>query len=215
MADTPNGETVTPGDSQTTVQTTSTPSNQGNQVDTAEVERLRKEAEQAKMRAQQLENEKLAREKTDEEARQKQLEEQNEWKTIAEQNQAKLDAFEREREESVKKIELETAEAEILKEFPQDVADAAKDLDLGLSENSEEAKEALKTKLTKLSEKVSAENRVTSNNGKTNTNTPDRQALMVEHAKQQTITPGETPQYHEALSKLNWVQGAKAINGDE
>ena len=61
---------------------TATP--QVNAVDTAEVERLRKEKEQADMRIRQLENEAKKRQEADEATRLTQLEEQNEWKTVAE-----------------------------------------------------------------------------------------------------------------------------------
>lgn len=214
MADTPNGETANPGASQTPVTTVVTPPAQSNAADPAEVERLRKQAEQAEMRARQLENEKAERDKRDAEAEQKRLEEQNEYKSLFEQEKAKREAFEKEREEAVAKIELEKSQAEVYKEFPDDVVELAKDTGLTLNESSEEAKEALKTKLNKLSERVSGKNAVTSNNGNETTNKPDRHALMEQHAKVQSITPGDTPVFHQALSELNWVKNAKAINGE-
>lgn len=215
MADTPTGETVTPGDSQTNATTTSTPAPAQDNVSAAEVERLRKEAEQKELRIRQLENERKAREEKEEAERQKQLEEQNEWKAIAEQNKAKLEAFEKEREEAIAKIELEKAENEVLGEFSEDVKAAAKDLELSLTEPSDEAKEKLRAKLTKLQEKVAADNKVTANNQNTVTNPQSRQELLQEHAKTQTIRPGETPAYSKALSELNWVKLAKAENGEQ
>lgn len=213
MADTPTGETVTPGDSQTNATTTSTPPQDN--ASAAEVERLRKEAEQKELRIRQLENERKAREEKDEAERQKQLEEQNEWKAIAEQNKAKLDALEKEREEAIAKMELEEKQNEVFKDFPEDVVELAKETGLTLSENSEEATEALKTKLNKLSERVVSKNKVTANNQNTVTNPESRAELLQEHAKTQTIAPGATPAYDKALSGLNWVKYAKSINGEQ
>lgn len=218
MADTPNGETVTPGDSQTDATTTSTPPVAPPTTDNAsaaEVERLRKEAEQKELRIRQLENERKAREEKDEADRQKQLEEQNEWKTIAEQNKAKLDALEKEREEAVAKIELETKQSEVFKEFPEDVVELARDTGLTLSENSDGAVEALKAKLTKLSEKVSSQSRVTPNNQSSPASADSRTELLREHAKTQTMSPGNTPHYDKALSGLSWVKQARAMNGEK
>ena len=218
MADTEkNSETATQGDSQTTVTTTSTQdNNQGNQVDTAEVERLRKEAEQAKMRANQLEKEKAEREKRDAEAEAEKLAEQNKWKEIAEQNKAKVEAFEKEREEAVAKAELEKTQEDVYKEFPQDVVELAKETGLELNENSEEAKEALKTKLNKLSEKISSDGKPTANNQRDNNNQPSRDELMKQHAEAQNKTPGSTSQaYDEAVGNLNWIKHSKAINHEE
>jgi hypothetical protein len=213
MADTPNGETATQGDSQTTVPTPAAPV--ANASDPAEVERLRKEAEQATLRANQLANQLKAKEDAEEKARQAALEEQNEWKTIAEQEKAKRLDLEAEQERAVAKIQLDESQTEVFKEFPDDVVELAKDTGLTLNENSEEAKEALKSKLNKLSERISSSSNVTPNNQATNTKAPDRNELLQEHAKQQTITPGDTPAYHKALGGLNWIKVAKADNGEE
>lgn len=215
MADTPNGETVTPGDTQPSATTTSTPAPAQDNASAAEVERLRKEAEQKELRIRQLENEKTARERAEEEARQKALEEQNEWKQIAEQNKAKLEAFEQEREAAVAKIELTEKQDAVYKEFPEDVVELAKETGLTLNENSDEAKEALKAKLTKLSERVSANNQVGPNNRNTTVTAETKEELIREHAKTQTMNPGATAAYDKLLGGLNWVQQAKAENGDK
>lgn len=161
MADTPTGETVTPEAPSNNATPPATPVVN---ADAAEVERLRKEAEQARMRANQLENE-LAKRKADEEAAKlKQLEEQNEWKTIAEQNAAKLEAIQQEREEAERQTAIRTATSDVLKDYSQDVIELAEDAGLALVDDSEEAKAAFKQKLDKISAKVSASVRPATNN---------------------------------------------------
>lgn len=179
MADTPSGETVTPGDSQTTVQTTAPA--QGNAVDQAEVERLRKEAEQARMRANQLEKEAEARKKADEEAEAKRLEEQNQWKEIAEQEKAKRLELETAQEQAQRKAELEAAKAAIFKDFNQDVVELANDAGLDLADTSEEAQDKLRATLDRLQAKISSETKVTPNNP--NTPPVDDRAKLLEQMR--------------------------------
>jgi len=164
MSDTDNkpSETVTPGDSQTTVQTSAAPV--ANAVDPAEVERLRKEAEQNRMRANQLENELKKKEEAEEEAKRKRLEEQEEWKQIAEQERTKREALETERETEQRNKELNEATDKLFSDFPAEVVEIAKETGLSLNENSDEAREALKSKLTKIQSKVSSETKPTPNN---------------------------------------------------
>lgn len=149
---TPTGETVKPGDSQTTVTTTAPV--QGNAVDPAEVERLRKEAEQAKMRANQLENQLKERQAKEEAERQKQLEENEEWKTIANQKDARLKEIEAEKEQEQRQKELKAATDSVLSEYPEAVQEIAKEAGISASDSTDEAKEALKAKLERIKEKL-------------------------------------------------------------
>lgn len=163
MADTlPASETANPGDSQTTVPTPATPS--VNAVDPAEVERLRKEAEQKELRIRQLENEARKKAEEEEAARQRQLEEQNEWKQVAEQNKAKLEAYEKEREEAEARQELTNAANQILSTFSSEVQEEAKALGINLLSADDGSKEAFKAKLDRLSERVSANATPSANN---------------------------------------------------
>lgn len=205
MAETPNGET----------QNQPPLKNDGNSSDSsqlaAEIERMRKEKEQAEMRANQLANELKAKADAEEAARLKKLEEENEWKQLAEQEKAKREALEQEREAAAAKVELQNSQSEIFKEFPQEVVEVATEAGLGLSEASEEAKEKLRASLTKLSEKIAGQAGVRPNNpsvpqpsGKT------REELLQAHA--QNSSPRA---FQEAVSGLGFVKHAKEINGIE
>lgn len=161
MTDTPNSETVVEPKNDATP---SAPQPVVNTVDTAEVERLKKEAAQAQMRANQLENELKKREAAEEAAKLKQLEENNEWKSVAEQNRIKLEALEAEREADERAKELAAAKQEVFKEFPAEVIELAEETGLNLSDVTDDAKEALKAKLEKIQSKVVTNKPVTPNN---------------------------------------------------
>lgn len=162
MADTPNGETATPGDSKTTETTTATP--QVNAVDTAEVERLKKEAEQARMRAQQLENELKAKREAEEAEKAKQLEEQNQYKSLWEQSQAKLKEAQEQREREERQKAIESGTQEVLSQFSKEVVEIAKEAGLSLNDTTDEAKNLLKEKLEKIQSKVVRDAQPTPNN---------------------------------------------------
>lgn len=149
MADTPPaGETAKPGDSQTqgtppAAPATPAPAN----VDNAEVERLRREKEQAEMRARQLENEKRDRDATDAEAKRKQLEEQDEYKQLYEKTQADLKALQDTQAAAERNTALSQATDGIFKDYPTEVVELAKTAGLGLSDDSDASQTALKEKL--------------------------------------------------------------------
>jgi hypothetical protein len=153
MADTPTGETVTP----------EAPSNEAPAVATpvvnapdAEVERLKKEADQARMRANQVQNE-LDKIKADQEAaRLKALQDQEEWKTVAEESQAKLDKYEADKADAERKAELTTEANTVLAEFSPEVKKVAETAGMSLTDNTPEAIAEFKTKLTSLAETVKA-----------------------------------------------------------
>lgn len=168
MADTPvTGETVTPGDSQTTVQTPAAPV--ANASDPAEAERLRKESEQKDIRIRQLENEAAARKKAEDEAAAKQLEEQEEFKKLYETEREKREQLERSQEASTRQAELSTATEEVLKDYPEAVVNLAKTAGLGLSDTTDEAKASLKEKLDAFKATVSPGSQTaTSTNPSTN-----------------------------------------------
>lgn len=181
MADTPNGETVTPGDSQTTV-TTTAPVTTGNAVDPAEVERLRKEAEQKELRIRQLENEAEARKKADEEAKTKQLAENEEWKQLAEQEKAKREALETEREAEQRTAELKVATDDVFKDYSDSAIEIAREAGLSLTDATDEAKAALKAKLDTIQSKVAATSTTTPNNPST-VPASEQKAELIERMK--------------------------------
>jgi len=207
MADTDNApETVTPGDSQTTVQTTAPAP--GNAVDPAEVERLRKEREQIEMERNRLRNQLAEREKAEEEARQKQLAANEEWKQLAEQNQAKLEALEKEREEAQRTAELKEATSSVFAQFPADVVEVANEAGLSASDNTEEAKEALKSKLEKIAAKVSTTTTTAPNNPSTQPVTASTRAELLERAKY-----GDKEARMQAISNIPAVEAMRKMAG--
>lgn len=162
MADTPiNGETVTPGDSQTTGTPAATPVVN---ADPAEVERLRKESDQAKMDAANSRNE-LAKMKADQEAAQrKQLEEKEEYKTLFEKADAELKAAREAREADEKLRTLSTETDSVFKDYPANVVDVAKTAGISLTDDSEAARTSLKEKLDAIKDKVGTTSTVTASN---------------------------------------------------
>lgn len=190
MADTPtNGETVPPvvkNDVTPPAAPQSAPAPQVNTTDNGEVEKLRKELEQAQMRANQLNNQLEAKAKAEEEARQKQLEDQNEFKSLYEQEKTKREAIENERQEAETKQALRLSEETIFAEFDPTAIEVAKEAGLSLTDDSDEAKAALKAKLEKIAQKVVTTNKVTPNN------------------------PGAQPENHEERAQL--VQAMRAGN---
>lgn len=154
---TPTGETVEPGtlsnDGQTAATTVPT-APVVNATDSAEVEKLKKEAEQARIRANQLENELKKKNDADEIARQKQLEEKEEFKTLYEQTQSRLKEIEDAQDAQTKKVALEAATTEVLKGYPANVQDLAKTAGLSLLDDSEESKTRLVATLDAFKEKV-------------------------------------------------------------
>ncbi len=194
MAGTPTGETVVSEDSKTTVTTPSAPP-QVNTTDNSESEKLRKELEQAQMRANQLQNQLEAKSKAEEEARQKQLEEQNEFKSLYEQEKAKREAIETERQEAETKQSLSLAEQAIFAEFDPEAIEIAKEAGLSLNDDSDEAKTTLKSKLEKIQSKVVNKSVTPNNPG--SVQEPDNKAELL-----QRMRAGDTKARDEAVSGL-------------
>lgn len=207
MADTPKeGETVTPGASQTPV-TTPAPAPAGNASDPAEVERLRKEAEQAQLRVRQLENEKKAREEAEAEAKRKQLAENEEWKTLAEQNQAKLDELQKEREAEQRSNELNAATKEVFAKYPAEVIELAEETGMGLNDVTDEEKAKLTAKLDKIATKVVTGKKVTPNNPANPQNTSTNAELV------QRMRAGDRTARAEVISNLSAVKAMRQMAG--
>lgn len=151
MADTPApGETGTPQAPE---------NNSGSPAPTAgitneEAAQLRKELEQARMRANQLENEKSARDKAAEEANRKRLEEKEEYKKLYEKSDAELKAI-REREEAeARNSELATLSQDVFKDYSKEVQEIAQTAGISLTDESEVARATLKSKLDEIAKRV-------------------------------------------------------------
>ena len=174
-------------------------------VDTAEVERLRKEAEQAKMRANQLENELKKKAEEEEAARQKQLEEQNEWKQIAEQERLKREQLEKDREEAEARQQLESTRNTILGTFSSEVQEEAKALGITLNSTDETAQADFRAKLERLSSKVSANATPSANNPTPRTIT-DADLLM-------RVRSGDSQAREQAIGNLQAVKTMREMSG--
>lgn len=164
MADTPNGETVTPATPSNEPSTSGTPvATPPVKTDDGEVERLRKELAQKELRERQLANELEAERKAKADADAEKLKEKEEFKTLYEQSDAKLKAYEAEREAEEAKAELKSAESEILADYDEAVVKEARELGFSLTDTTEESKTVLKNRLDKIKGMVSNE-KITPNN---------------------------------------------------
>ena len=162
MDDTPKpGETVAPKAPENNA--TPTAPVQGNAVE-QELEKLRKEAEQARLRANQLENEKKARDEADAKKQAEQLVEKEEYKTLFEQEKAKREALEADKAADEKRTELTTKKTEVLKDYNDEVKALAQEAGMDLSDTDEATITTFKGKLDKIATMVSSNAKVTPNN---------------------------------------------------
>jgi len=147
-------------------------------VDAAEVERLTKEANQAKMEAAQARNE-ATRLKAEQDAiKAKQLEEKEEFKTLYEQTQSKLKEIEEAQAAADRQKELSTATEEVFKDYDPKAVELAKVAGLGLSEDSDAARAILKEKLDVFQKQLGTTANPGANNPRQDTpNTATREEL--------------------------------------
>lgn len=177
MADTVvTTETATPEAVKNDVTPTSAPA-----VDNASKEAdLQKQLDQARMREQQLLNKEAERDKAEDEAKRKQLEEKEQFKDLYEKEKAERERITNEQLETERKQAVSKAQNEIFAGFPSDVTEVAATAGLSLTDDSDEAKDALKTKLESIASKVNSKQTVTGNNPNPNTQTTgtDRTKLL-------------------------------------
>lgn len=147
------------------------------------------------MRANQLANQ--LKTKTDAEAAAEaaRLVENEEYKTLFEQEKAKREALETESTAKQRDAELATAKQTALDGFSEEVKTLADDLGFNLDAADEASVEAFKGKLTKLSERVSGEARVTPNN-------PGPQKPQTEFTSEQLRENlGDEQKFHDLVTK--------------
>jgi vacuolar-type H+-ATPase subunit I/STV1 len=211
MADTPSGETVTP---ESLSNNGTVPATPVVNADTAEVERLKKEAAQAIMAGNQARNE-LERIKTEQEAtKQKQLLEKEEFKTLYEQSQSRLDEITKAQEAQERQSEITAATNDVFKDYSPDTIELAKLAGLGLSDDSDSAKAVLKEKLDAFQAKVgnNAPTVLSNNPRQTTPETVDNASLVArDHVGGESIMAVEAakgninPQL-EYISKLSAIK---------
>lgn len=139
-----------------------TQGNAGN--DASEVEKLRKERDQAQMRANQLEKEKVAREKAEADKQARELEEQNEFKTLHEQEKAKREALEGQIAAEANRKELDKAKSTLLSDYSDEVKELAEEAGMTLGSADEADVAAFKEKLDKIQKRLGATGKVKPNN---------------------------------------------------
>lgn len=197
-------ETPNPGDSQTTVTPPAT-TPVVNAVDLTEVERLRKEAEQARMRANQLEKEKEARDKADEEARLKRLEEENQYKELYEQEKAKREGLETEAEKKQREAEVAETKQKILGDYSDAVKQEAEEFGFDLTTTDEADVEAFKDKLEKINKRL--DSKVSPNNP----GTPTPQETLSGDALRDALH--DDAKFHELVTKK--FPGIKSMTNEK
>lgn len=180
MVDTPaTGETATPMAPSNAPSEPSTPAPVDNASDPI-VEAAKKEAEQARLRANQLENE-LQKERQKREADEKaKLEANQEYKSLAEKLESELNQMKEAEAEKTRAATLAAETATVLSEYPEAVQKLAKVAGIGLTDDGPLAKTALKEKLDTLTAEVAASSptaEVASNPGGNAPNATDADAL--------------------------------------
>lgn len=130
----------------------------------ADVEAAKRETEQARMRANQLENELKKVKETQEAADRQKLEETQEFKALYEKSNADLKALQETQERELRQTQLNTATEEVFKEYPTEVVELAKTAGLSLNDDSEAGTAALKEKLDAFKARVSPNASVSSSN---------------------------------------------------
>lgn len=120
----------------------------------AVVEDAKRKAEQATLRANQLQNELDKIKQTQSDSQQKQLLEKEEFKTLYEQSQSRLDEITKAQEAQERQSEITAATNDVFKDYSPDTIELAKLAGLGLSDDSDSAKAILKEKLDAFQAKV-------------------------------------------------------------
>lgn len=134
-------------------------------TETGEVERLRKEKEQAEMRANQLANQLKAKEDADAATEAKKLEEQNQYKELYEQEKAKREGYETDAEAKERQTAVAETKTKVLSEYSEEVKAIAEEAGMDLADTDDAAVDAFKEKLEKISKRVT--------NGKPGPNNPN------------------------------------------
>lgn len=196
MSDTPLGETVNVEPPKNDVTPVVTPAPAPVKTDDAAVEQLRKELEQAKMRTNQLENEKKQREDAQAAADAKELEDQNQFKSLYEQEKAKREGLETEAQQKERTAELAKAKQEVLKDYSDDVKALADEVGLDLTGADEAAVASFKEKLEKINTRVASTGKVTGNNR------PNAAAAPALSGEELRVALMDDDKFHELAMKM-------------
>lgn len=168
----------------------------------ADVDAVRKEAEQAKMRANQLENQLAEAQKKIAEAEQAKLQEKEDYKTLWEQANSQLQEVVTTQEQAAFQAEVAKKESEVTSQYSEEVLEVAKAAGLKLSGIDDETTASFKAALDKITEKVgaSASNRPENHSGAVVADTARREQAL-ERARQ-----GDRSAVQEAVDTLGFIQ---------
>lgn len=215
MADTPTGETAADGTLNPggTTTTPTTPPDNGSQPD---AEQLRKQAEQATMRANQLQKELDRKTKAEEDAAHKRLEENEEYKTLAEKYQSDLEEERRVRESENKDREIKSETSAILSKYPSNVREIAETAGLSLNDTTDDAKTTLAAKLDEIQKRAGTTSPVTSNNP-TTPNAPDAASQREGNVQRMRLNnvsnKVHNDAFHGAIRGLDTIKAMKEQSG--
>ena len=168
----------------------------------ADVEAVRKEAEQAKMRANQLANELAEAQKKIAEAETAKLQEKEDYKTLWEQANNQLQEVVTTQEQQAFKAEVAKKESEVTSQYSEEVLEIAQTAGLALNGVDEESTAAFKAKLDKISEKVgsTAKNRPENRQANINPDTVSREQAI------ERLRQGDRTAAVDAVETLGFIQ---------
>lgn len=127
---------------------------QDNTTQTADADALKTQLQKLEMERNMLRKQKDALEKAQAERDRKELEEKEDFRSLAERAQAEAEALRKEKEEAETQAATQAATADVYKDFPTNVIEIAKTAGLTASNDTEEAKSLLKTKLEAIQQNV-------------------------------------------------------------
>jgi len=127
---------------------------QDNTTPTADADALRREKEKLEMERNMLRKKLDQTSKELEQKTQKELEEKEDYRALAERALARAEALEKEKTDNESKVAREQANADVYSEFDPKVIEVAKTAGLGVTDDSDEARNQLKAKLEAIQEKI-------------------------------------------------------------
>lgn len=175
----------------------------------AELEAARKDAEQAKMRANQLANELADRKKVDDDAAEAKLKANEEYKTLYEAEQAKRQELEEKTNAEKKTATAQALTAELTKGYSKEVLEVAEAAGINLTDATDEAQAQFKARLDAITQKVGpGRSPVTGNNIRPNVPaSPEREKLMT------GMRVGSAQARHEYLKDLPAIAAMRQMAG--
>lgn len=168
----------------------------------ADVEAVRKEAEQAKMRANQLQNELAEAQKKIAEAEQAKLQEKEDYKTLWEQANSQLQEVVTTQEQAAFQAEVAKKESEVTAQYSEEVLKIVKTTGVKLDGVDDAAAAAFKAKLDEIQETVgaTASNRPENHSGAVVPDTARREQAL------ERVRQGDRTAVEEAVNTLGFIQ---------